>query len=126
MSKNARLALIWHKGQIVVFDINRQSRASFLRRLVQRFAGKSVPQNTTGDRILAISPEVRASAHEDGLALLHIQTGRVFLCNRTGSRIWQSVADGLSLDAISEQISLECGVTRDLVVQHTAEFVFEL
>ena len=79
-----------------------------------------------GDRILAISPEVRASAHEDGLALLHIQTGRVFLCNRTGSRIWQSVADGLSLDAISEQISRECGVTRDLVVQHTAEFLFEL
>jgi len=75
---------------------------------------------------VAISPEVRASAHEDGLALLHIQTGRVFLCNRIGSRIWQSLAKGLSADAIAEQISRECGVTRDLVARHTAEFLFEL
>ena len=59
---------------------------------------------------LAVAPDVRASVHEDGIALLHISTGRVFLCNQTGSRIWQGVVAGLSADAISEQISRDWGV----------------
>lgn len=115
-------------------DSGRRDRIGFLRGLLGRFTRKSAPQTTTnnqhqvtcGDRTVAISPEVRASAHEDGLALLHIQTGRVFLCNRIGSRIWQSLAKGLSADAIVEQISRECGVARDLVAQHTSSFLAEL
>ena len=112
--------------------IKKRKQTSFLLRLVLRLAVKFRPQDTGrslvpgGGRALAISSEVRASAHEDGLALLHIQTGRVFLCNRTGSRIWQSIAKGLSANDISEQISRECGVARDLVAQHTAAFLFEL
>jgi len=115
-----------------VVHIKKRKQTSFLRRLVLRLAVKFRPQDTGrrlvpgGGRALAISSEVRASAHEDGLALLHIQTGRVFLCNRTGSRIWQSIAKGLSANDISEQISRECGVARDLVAQHTAAFLFEL
>ncbi len=115
-------------------DISRRERMGFLRGLLGRFTRKSATRNATddqppvtcGDRRVVISPEVRSSAHEDGLALLHIQTGRVFLCNRIGSRIWQSLAKGLSADAIAEQISRECGVARDLVAQHTYSFLVEL
>lgn len=101
---------------------------TFLRRLARRLAGKRKPQDPVppGQRILAISPEVRESAHEDGLALLDIQTGRVFLCNRIGSRIWRSIAEGVSAAAISDQISRDCGVARDPVAQHTAAFLIEL
>ena len=116
-------------------DNNAQKRTDFLRSLLGRFAGKSrqfpwpaprVPEANGENRSRAIVSEVRASVHEDGLALLHIPTGRFFLCNRTGSRIWQGLAKGLSTDAICEEISRECGVARDLVEQHTSSFLAEL
>lgn len=75
---------------------------------------------------ITVTPEVRASAHKDGLVLLHIPSGRVFLCNRTGARVWQGLSHGLNLDAIADEISREYGVARDLVEQHTASFVADL
>ena len=70
--------------------------------------------------------EVRTSVYEDGLALLHIPTGRMFLCNRTGAHIWQGIVKGLTTEAITEEISRECGVARALVQQHTSSFLAEL
>jgi hypothetical protein len=73
-----------------------------------------------------VAPDVRVSVHQDGLALLHIPSGRVFVCNRTAARIWDGVVKGLSADTISDEISRECGVERDLVHQHTSSFLAEL
>ena len=73
-----------------------------------------------------IAPIVRASAHEDGLAILNIATGKVFLSNRTGLQIWQGLVSGLSVDAIVEEISRECDVAWELVRRHTFSFLFEL
>jgi hypothetical protein len=70
--------------------------------------------------------DIRTSFHPDGLALLHIPTGRVFVCNRTGARIWQGVSMGLNMDSIAEEISREYGVARDMVRQHTCSFLSEL
>ena len=75
---------------------------------------------------ITLVSEVRASAHKDGLVLLHIPSGRVFLCNRTGARVWQGLSRGLNLDAIADDISREYGVARDLVEQHTASFIIDL
>jgi len=75
---------------------------------------------------LAVAPEVRVCDHGDGLALLHIPTGKVFVCNRTASRIWQGIQNGFTPEAISGEISREAGVGRDLVHQHTSAFVAEL
>ena len=75
---------------------------------------------------MAIAPEVRVSNHGDGLALLHIPTGKVFVCNRTASRIWQGIEKGFTPEAISGEISREAGVGRELVHQHTSAFVAEL
>ena len=122
-------------GGRVVADDSTQDRNDLLGRLFRRLAGNSrrvsPPASSDHktideDRSRAVAPEVRASVHEDGLALLHIPTGRMFLCNRTGSRIWQGVVKGLSTDAICEEISRECGVARDLVEQHTSSFLAEL
>jgi Coenzyme PQQ synthesis protein D (PqqD) len=119
-----------------VAGISTQEIASFLGRLLQRIAGNSrkIQRATAGgsggdtgahgSRVVA--PEVRASVHPDGLALLHIPSGRVFVCNRTGSRIWQGLVQGLSIDSISEEISRECGVARELVYRHTSSFLAEL
>jgi hypothetical protein len=115
-----------------VADINTRECAGFLERLRRRFGDHLRPSSLPAildpceNRSLAISPEVRASLHDDGLTILHIPTGRVFVCNRTASRIWQGVAKGLTADAISEEISRECDVARDLVQQHTSKFLTEL
>ena len=113
-----------------------QKRAGLLGKLLRRTTGRwplfSKPKHA-GPRELhvenhrwVIVSEVRTSAHEDGLALLHIPTGRMFLCNRTGARIWQGIAKGLSTHAICEDISRECGVARALVDQHASSFLAEL
>ena len=112
-----------------------QERASLLGRLLRRTDGsvRLFPPPKTGARELNVEnrswdvvSEVRTSVHEDGLALLHIPTGRMFLCNRTGARIWQGIVKGLSTEAIVEEISRECGVARALVQQDTSSFLAEL
>jgi len=115
-----------------VLPTNTREQTGIFERLLRRFAGitqppaSSVPFAPKHQLSLAVAAEVQASAHADGLALLHIPSGRLFLCNRTGSRIWRGLADGLSVDKISEQISVECGVARDLVERHTNSFLAEL
>lgn len=106
--------------------------SGLLERLLDQFTRWRQPpaQPTTvaarEDRPLAVAPEVRASAHLDGLVLLHIPSGRVFLCNRTGARIWKGLSSGLNSDAIAKEISREYGVALDLVVRHTSRFLLDL
>jgi hypothetical protein len=75
---------------------------------------------------LVPAPDVQASIHSAGMALLDIATGKVFLCNETGSRIWQGVVMGLSAEDIAEDISREFGVAAELVRRDTSLFVGEL
>jgi hypothetical protein len=112
-------------------EIQPRKRGGLLGRFLDRFTHRrqwATEPVTTGDssRPLAIASEVRASAHLDGLVLLHIPSGRVFLCNRTGARIWKGLSNGLNSDAIAEQISRDYGVPRYLVEQHTASFLTDL
>lgn len=114
-----------------VTDSNTREQRGFLMRLLRRFAGRPMPrhQRVTPDpcRVAwAVAPDVRSSVHDDGVAILHIPTGRVFLCNRTASRIWQGVVDGLSSEDTCDEISREWGVTRALVHQHASSFLTEL
>jgi hypothetical protein len=119
-----------------VAEIRTHKRSHIIGRLRERLASSiglgpqsrsTGPLQTDGtDARLAVAPEVRVSDHGDGLALLHIPTGKVFVCNRTASRIWQGIEKGLTAEAISGQISQESGVGRELVHQHTSAFVAEL
>jgi hypothetical protein len=119
-----------------VAEINTHKRSDIFGRLRRRLSGNIThgPLSGTADPLepgwanepLAVAPEVRVSDHGDGLALLHIPTGKVFVCNRTASRIWQGIENGLTPEAISGQISQESGIRRELVHQHTSAFVAEL
>jgi hypothetical protein len=118
-----------------VADISAQEGTSLLRKLLRRLTGnsrfmgprsRSTSEAISGNRCLAIPSEVQASVHDDGLALLHIPSGRVVLGNRTACRIWQGIAEGLSADTISAQISHECGIARELVQKHTSSFLADL
>ena len=75
---------------------------------------------------IAPSPEIRVSAHGDGLVILHIPSGRIFTCNSTGSRIWNGVVNGATPDTLSDEISRDFGVSPGLAREHTTAFVNKL
>jgi Coenzyme PQQ synthesis protein D (PqqD) len=77
-------------------------------------------------RHLSAAPGTHVSARNDGLAILQIQSGRVFVCNATGARIWQGVSKGLGADAISREISLAHHVPPETADRDTALFIGEL
>ena len=76
--------------------------------------------------IWRLSPGVHASLNEDGLVLLHVPTGRVYRCNRTGARIWQGLSSGLTPDFISHEISRDYNVDETRVRSDTSVFLAEL
>jgi len=91
-----------------------------------RSADHHGPERADDTRPMTPSPEIRLSAHGDGLVILHIPSGRVFVCNSTGCRIWKGVLKGSSADAVSEDISREFGVAPALAREHTKAFVTKL
>jgi hypothetical protein len=69
---------------------------------------------------------VHASAHDGGLALLNVATGRVFLCNQTGAQVWRALDAGLSPEAVCNEFSRDYGISRQVAEQHVAAFLAEM
>ena len=105
------------------FFVTMMKPAALIHRLIR--APRAEARSKRGQRLVA-AREVRVSVHQDGLALLDVSTGKVFLCNETGSLIWQGIVAGLTPEAICEEISREFGVGVDLVHRQTSAFLFEL
>src|ERR1700681_2246755 len=102
-------------------------RSRFLNRLWQRLFSRGGHRERDRNKwALTVTPETRVSAHKDGLAFLHIPSGRVFVCNRTGARIWQALSDGLSSNAVCEEISRAYGLPPDSARRDTWSFLTEL
>lgn len=108
-------------------QMQNHKRKSFTAHWMKRLGlgGDRAAESSTRTAITA-SPDVRVSAHGDGLALLHVPSGRVYVCNSTASRIWKGLLGGRSPEAVSEEISRDYGVVGDLARQDTAAFVSEL
>ena len=96
----------------------------------KRRVGMHCEPEPTGDIRIDVRPSpaqlVLSSRHEDGLLLLHVCTGRLFLCNRTGARFWQSFVNGSSLMEASEQLSQEYGVPVDDLRKDALAFLGDL
>ena len=101
---------------------------SRLRRLLRHMSGspRECDNNRCDTRLMTPSPEIRVSAHGDGLIILHIPSGRIFTCNATGCRIWNRVVGGAAPDTVSGEISRDFGVAPELARQHTYAFVHKL
>jgi hypothetical protein len=82
--------------------------------------------NLTNGFCFTVNPEAAASFHDDGLAILHSGSGRVFTSNETGARIWRALEQQLSLDVIAEKISSEYQIARTMAREHTILFLSEL
>lgn len=92
-----------------------------------RSSKTATPQTSIGEKQRwKVIDKVSTSPNNDGLVLLHIPSGRVFKCNRTGSRIWQALTAGRNLESLADEMSQDFAVARDMLRQHIDLFVSEL
>ena len=100
------------------------ARLNILNRLRAKFS--PTDEVDRDQRPLAVSPETRASVHEEGLTILHIPSGRVFVCNRSAARIWLGASKGLSVDRLAEEMSGEYSVAPEIVQRDTRLLVSQM
>jgi len=75
---------------------------------------------------LAVSPDTRVSKHAEGFTLLHIPSGQIFVCNRTAARIWQGATEGRCLDELSEEMSRQFRIGREIVQKDVCSIVSQM
>jgi hypothetical protein len=72
------------------------------------------------------SPEVVAATVGDKSFLLHIEDWVYLELNESGSRIWELIDDGRTIDAIVEGLTRDFNVDPQLGASDTAEFLATL
>ena len=87
-------------------------------------------ERSMGDKIsdqnFVVTPEAAASFHADGMVILHLGKGSLFSTNRIGARIWRSLEQRLSCEAIAEAISSEYQIGLSTAREHTLNFLTAL
>jgi hypothetical protein len=70
-----------------------------------------------------VSENVRSTHSLDGAMVLDVRQGQMFNLNFVGSRILELLKHGSTETAIIDAISLEFGISRDLVKNDVREFL---
>jgi hypothetical protein len=83
-------------------------------------------RNEISNFSFSVSPEASASAHDDGIVILHTGKGRVFSSNKTGALIWHAIEQRRSLDLIVEEIGSAFQIARTTARAHTLKFLAAL
>jgi hypothetical protein len=73
-----------------------------------------------------VSNTVRSTHNQDGAILLDIRQGQMFSVNRVGSRILELLKNGSTESAITDRISRDFGVSRNLAENDVREFLQKL
>ena len=82
--------------------------------------------NHTCSERIRLNRGIAASIHDDGIAILHVPSGRIFTSNQAGARIWRYLEQQLPLQAIAAEISREYGIDRAAAQEDMARFLAEL
>ena len=77
-------------------------------------------------RSLAPSQDAVESAVGDETIILHLKNGTYFGLDRTGTRIWALLKDGLQPLEICQRLSRDCGADRATVESDVREFLADL
>jgi hypothetical protein len=70
-----------------------------------------------------VSDTVRSTHNQDGAIVLDVRQGQMFNLNFVGSRILELLKNGSTEPAITDQISREFGIGRDLAKNDVREFL---
>lgn len=75
---------------------------------------------------LRISGSVREIVNEDGAVLLDIKQGLCFSINPAGTRIWEMVKKGCSVEQIEEALQSEFAISRAQIEDDVRDFMENL
>jgi len=94
-----------------------------LKRLLVR---RTLPSGRPHSAVFRTATDVKASAHSEGAVFIHYGKGLVFSTNRVGAVLWNALAQGLDLDAVSESIGSEMNIPIGMVRDDAAAFLAQL
>ena len=77
-------------------------------------------------RYRLVSDVVATSLGDDETVLLNVETRHYYSLNETGTRIWQLLAEGESLDEIAASLTNEYDVSAEDARRHVEAHVAEL
>jgi Coenzyme PQQ synthesis protein D (PqqD) len=72
------------------------------------------------------SETIRSTVTKDGVVLLDVGNGKIFNSNAVGARIWLKLQEGLDVDTITAQISVEFNMPPERVRPDVEEFLEKL
>jgi hypothetical protein len=72
------------------------------------------------------SPDTVAQRVGDEVVLVHVNTDKIFVLNRTGARLWELLASGLERDDIQRQMLQEFDVSEDRLTSEIDALVASL
>ncbi|MFT4111314.1 PqqD family protein [Silvibacterium sp.] len=77
-------------------------------------------------KAMGISGQLRTMEHDDGAAVLNIQTGHISTLNQTGAYIWNAMQRGEPTEMIAENLARETGEDIAVVKNGIAAFLEDL
>jgi len=114
-----RLRTVYSRSQMVDGILAR------VHRLLHALARRLQPP-AGGTYSTTVSPDVRASLHEDGVVFLDVRGGAVYRSNRIGAAIWKGISGREELGAIALQISRDYGVPLEQAMEDAVAFLRQL
>ncbi len=75
---------------------------------------------------IKVAKGVRETVNQDGAVLLDIEQGLCFSLNPVGTRIWEMIKDGRSVDEIADALEEEFRLPRTLLLTDISDFVNQL
>lgn len=78
------------------------------------------------DSAIKVAKGVRETANQDGAVLLDIEQGLCFSLNPVGSRIWNMLKEGRSVDEIANALEQEFGLPRTQLLADISDFLKQL
>jgi len=73
-----------------------------------------------------VAEGVRETVNQDGAVLLDIEQGLCFSLNPVGTRIWEMIKDGRSVDEIADTLEEEFRLPRTQMLTDVSDFVTQL
>ena len=75
---------------------------------------------------IKVAQGVRETVNQDGAVLLDIEQGLCFSLNSVGTRIWEMIKDGRSVDEIADALEQDFRVPRTQILTDISDFLKQL
>jgi len=92
---------------------------------VLRWNQKARTEDLEGGHFVAVD-DAKVSSHNDGMVILHLRNGEMFVANRTGATIWSDIVAGKSVDEIAGRLCRELAIDSSAARQNVGSFISEL